>query len=160
MTTNNERHSAPLAVLTVLLSADKNEVLIMRRGPKESLAGMYTIPGGHMESGENVIEAAIRELYEEAGVITSPRDCEVVGVIHATASTKEYVQFIVRVRTWIGIPYIAEPNNCDDMYWCNVRHLPHNMLGWPITGIEMTLDSDVSHDCHQFFVTNIGQCAK
>ena len=159
MTTNDSRHYAPLAVLTVLLSSDK-QVLIMRRGPKESLAGMYTIPGGHIETGENVIEAAVRELNEETGVTTSPEECEVIGVIHAIAGTKEYVQFIVRVHTWVGMPYIAEPKNCDDMYWTDIKHLPDNMLTWPITGIQMALDSETSHNSYQIFVTNIGQCAK
>ena len=151
---NNIHHSAPLAVLTVLLSGNQDRALIMRRSQNDSLPGMYTIPGGHMEDGENVLQAAARELHEETGVRAD--NCEMIGVIHATASTKEYVQFIVLVHNWTGIPTITEPDLCDEMYWCKVDDLPSNMLKWPTQAIQMALDSTTTHDCWEFFLTNIG----
>ena len=157
--TNNmttQRHTAPLAVLNVLLTKDRKRVLIMRRGPEESLAGMYTIPGGHMELGENVLQAATRELQEETSVHANISDCEVIGVIHGMASTKEYIQFIVLVHTWTGMLTIAEPDNCDDMYWCEIDSLPENTLGWPIEAINMAIDSLTNQtNSWDFFLTNI-----
>ena len=149
------RHTAPLAVLNVLLNPNQDRALIMRRGPEESLAGMYTIPGGHMEIGENVLDAAVRELREETGVHADLKDCEVIGVIHGTAGTREYVQFVVLVHRWIGTPSITEPDNCDDMYWCEITNLPKNTLGWPVQAITMAIDSIHTHDSWEFFLTNI-----
>ena len=153
------RHKIPLAVLTVLLNhrpenAYRPEALIMRRGPNESLAGMYTIPGGHIEYRENAIEAGIRELEEETGLVAKAEDCFVAGVIHATATTKEYVQFIVIVEHWEGEPSITEPDQCDDMHWCPIDTLPENILGWPLAAIEMAAKIE-NEEFYDLYVTNL-----
>ena len=42
-------------------------VLLARRA-KPPLAGIWSLPGGHIEPGEKAREAAMRELHEETGV--------------------------------------------------------------------------------------------
>jgi 8-oxo-dGTP diphosphatase len=56
-------------------------VIVVRRGDRVLLAqrsrGLYTgrwgFPGGHIERGETVIEAAMRELDEETGIAADPQ---------------------------------------------------------------------------------------
>ncbi|MEO9167061.1 MAG: NUDIX domain-containing protein, partial [Aestuariivirga sp.] len=43
------------------------EVLLVRRGQKLG-QGLWSLPGGKVEVGENVAEAALREVLEETGV--------------------------------------------------------------------------------------------
>jgi ADP-ribose pyrophosphatase YjhB (NUDIX family) len=43
------------------------EVLLVRRA-KEPAAGLWSLPGGHIEPGETALEAIARELMEEAGL--------------------------------------------------------------------------------------------
>jgi 8-oxo-dGTP diphosphatase len=51
------------------------EVLLVQRG-QGALAGLWSLPGGHIEPGERAREAALREVREETGVAA-----ELVGLI-------------------------------------------------------------------------------
>jgi len=55
-----------LGALAVVLRED--HVLLVQRG-KPPDAGLWGFPGGHVELGETALEAAIRELAEETGVV-------------------------------------------------------------------------------------------
>lgn len=53
------------AVGVVCIKGD--EVLLIQRG-KPPKKGEWSLPGGHIEPGERLVDAAIRELIEETGV--------------------------------------------------------------------------------------------
>ncbi|MGQ3411102.1 NUDIX domain-containing protein [Natrinema sp. LN54] len=53
-------------------------VLCVERGVPPGV-GEWTIPGGHMETGEEPATAAARELREETGVVVDPADLEILG---------------------------------------------------------------------------------
>ncbi|WP_350332967.1 NUDIX hydrolase [Coralliovum pocilloporae] len=44
-----------------------DDVLVIQRG-KPPLEGVWSLPGGHVEFGETVADAARRELFEETGL--------------------------------------------------------------------------------------------
>lgn len=56
----------PLVAVGVVVQR-KGEVLIAKRG-KQPSKGLWSIPGGAVELGETVEEAAIREVWEECGI--------------------------------------------------------------------------------------------
>lgn len=45
------------------------EVLLVQRGKAGPIQGFWSLPGGHVEPGEPVRAAALREVREEAGVV-------------------------------------------------------------------------------------------
>lgn len=47
---------------------DDGQILLVRRGRGRS-AGTWSIPGGHVEVGETMAEAVVRELQEETGLV-------------------------------------------------------------------------------------------
>jgi len=53
------------AVIAVLLRGDE-VLLVSRKNPPD--VGLWGFPGGKMDFGETMEEAAVRELYEETGV--------------------------------------------------------------------------------------------
>lgn len=46
---------------------EQNQLLIVKRSNRPA-AGLWTLPMGHVEIGETLEEAAIREVYEETGL--------------------------------------------------------------------------------------------
>ncbi len=55
----------PELIAGALLVNEQGEVFVARFSKVE---GHYAIPGGHVEYGETVAEALVRELYEETGL--------------------------------------------------------------------------------------------
>lgn len=59
----------------------KGKILLIKHSHK----GLYGIPGGQVENGENLIEALIRELKEETGI-----NIEVEKLICISSNTSTY----------------------------------------------------------------------
>jgi 8-oxo-dGTP diphosphatase len=52
------------------LFLQNGEVLLARRSPhRRTYAGLWSFPGGHLEPGETLEDALVREVREEVGVI-------------------------------------------------------------------------------------------
>lgn len=64
---NSYFYENPLPVASTIVINDEREVLLVKR-KKDPYKGMWCLPIGFAESGEEVREAAIRELHEEAGI--------------------------------------------------------------------------------------------
>jgi 8-oxo-dGTP diphosphatase len=53
----------------IFLFDQQNRVLLLKGSPQKRLwAGLYNGIGGHIEAGEDILEAAQRELFEETGI--------------------------------------------------------------------------------------------
>ncbi|MEK7615707.1 MAG: NUDIX hydrolase [Patescibacteria group bacterium] len=65
-----------------LIVNEKDETLLMKRGPKSrNLIDYWNKPGGVLEFGENPDDAVYREVFEEMGV-----EIEILGKLESTAS--------------------------------------------------------------------------
>jgi 8-oxo-dGTP diphosphatase len=120
-----ERFKLVSAVHLFLLRGD--QVLLLRRFNTGYEDGNYSVPAGHLDGGEEVKAAAIREATEEAGVTIDPADMNVVGVMHRL-SDSERVDFFVSASRWAGEVRNLEPDKCDELRWCHLGDLPANMI--------------------------------
>lgn len=103
------------------------QILLLRRANTGFADGLYSVPAGHLDGGEEVKAAAIREAGEEIGVEIRPEELAVVGVMHRLSDT-ERVDFFVAADRWYGTIYNAEPDKCDDLRWCHLDSLPEDTV--------------------------------
>ena len=105
----------------------ENQILLLRRFNTGFRDGEYTVPAGHMDGGETVMQAAIREGKEEVGVDIAEQNMTFSTVMHRIED-EERVDFFVQVHKWEGEPFNAEPDKCDDVRWVELNALPENTV--------------------------------
>jgi 8-oxo-dGTP diphosphatase len=105
----------------------ENRVLLLRRANTGYADGMYSLPAGHLEGGETIRAAAIREAEEEVGLQLDPQHLAFAGVLHRREGD-ERVDFFIHVIKWQGQPFNAEPDKCDEMCWVDVHALPDKTI--------------------------------
>ncbi len=117
------RHTFKVAVFVLLLRGE--ETFLMRRANTGWADGMWTIPSGHVEKGESVIEAALKEAKEEAGVTIKPED---LMFVHTHAVEDAYINFYFTTTKWEGEPYLAEPDKCNEVAWASLAAIPGDTI--------------------------------
>jgi len=105
------------------------EVLMMRRAGTGFFDGLYSLPGGHVEPGESLRAAAVRELSEETGVRVRPDTLEMLGVVHRLSDTNR-IDFFLGAPVWQGEPLIRERDKCDAMGWFGRHALPDSTVDY------------------------------
>lgn len=102
-------------------------VLLMRRAGTGFFDGLYSLPGGHVEPGESVFEAAGREVREETGLRVDVDGLEWLGIVHRLSDTNR-IDFFLRAVRWDGEPAILEPSKCDRLDWFLRASLPQTTV--------------------------------
>lgn len=119
------RFKMPSAVHLFLLRGDA--VLLLRRFNTGYEDGSYSVVAGHLDGGERVEQATVREAREEVGIDLDPAALEVVGVMHRRADD-ERIDWFLTAREWSGEPSNCEPNKCDELRWSPLDDLPENII--------------------------------
>jgi len=123
-----------LVAVHLLLEKD-GKLLLLRRFNTGYEDGNYSVIAGHLEGGENVLQAAAREAKEEAEITISPQDMQVVHVMHRK-SREEWVNFFINTIKWQGEPSNAEPDKCDELKWFDRDGLPKNIVPYVRAALE------------------------
>jgi 8-oxo-dGTP diphosphatase len=114
------------AAYVVLRRGD--QVLLLLRANTGYMDGYWAVPAGHVENGESVLAAAIREVREEVGVEIAPADLVPITAMHRTGGTgdpiDERVDFFFTASKWTGEPHLMEPGKADGLDWFSLDKLP------------------------------------
>jgi 8-oxo-dGTP diphosphatase len=83
---------------------------------------------GHVEAGESVLDAAVREAAEELGIGIDPADLVPLCAMHRTVAphgpVDERVDFFFECRRWAGEPRTQETDKSADLRWFPLDDLP------------------------------------
>jgi 8-oxo-dGTP pyrophosphatase MutT (NUDIX family) len=105
-------------------------VLVQLRGRTGYLDGHWAAAAaGHVEAGESVYAAAVREAREELGVTVALADLRPVCASHRTLHgcqdpVEQRVDFFLTATAWTGEPVVLEPVKCLELRWCRLDSLP------------------------------------
>ncbi len=115
---------APLVGVGAIIIADNRILLVKRAHPP--LQAEWSIPGGVLEVGELVREAAVREAREETGLIVQPQ--ELLGVYDRVLRNPEQrVQYHYVLIDFLCRPVAGELLAADDaaeVRWFTREELP------------------------------------
>lgn len=115
----------PVAVHIFLLRGDS--VLLLRRRNTGFEDGRLSVVAGHVEPGESVTAAAIRETLEETGIALARADLRVVGVMHRRSS-EERIDFFLACDLDAREPRNVEPTKCSELLWSPVADPPSDTI--------------------------------
>jgi len=123
-----DRFTSIIDVHVILRRAGK--ILLLRRAGNVYASGQLCLPSGHLEAGENILQAAIRETREETGVALDPATLRLALSIHQRnpeiAHTR--IGFAFEPGHWHGEPVIGEPARCSQLVWAEPGSLPSDTV--------------------------------
>ena len=119
-------------VVHTLLVRDQ-KVYLLKRAPEVSFGGLWGLPGGHLEKGESLTDAASRECLEEVGVHVP--DPQLLGVMSYRSRSREDelsqgLNFIFLSRDFDGEPKVCEPTQFTAGEFASVEGLPGDCVRW------------------------------
>jgi 8-oxo-dGTP pyrophosphatase MutT (NUDIX family) len=110
----------------------RGRVLLLRRAGDVYASGQLCLPSGHLEEGESIAQAAVRETFEETGIALDPMEIRHVLSIHQRNPEADHARigFAFEPRDWAGEPVNAEPHKHSELVWADPAALPPDTVGY------------------------------
>ncbi len=111
-----------IAELTVLCLIQKENKILLQNRVKSDWRG-YAFPGGHIEVGESIVDAVVREVREETGLtIIDPKLCGIkqFPLKDGKYENGRYLVFLFRADKFSGEVVSSEEG---EMRWIDKRDL-------------------------------------
>lgn len=124
------RQNVVIVVHTIVRNAEEC-VLLLERQNTGYMDGFLVPPGGHVEFGESISNAARREVNEESSL--SLESLHPVVVMPFDGG----VDFIFESRRWQGTPAIGEPTKFSNIGWFDPLALPRKVAPFVPKALEL-----------------------
>ena len=139
-TVKSDRYEIVAVVHTIVWDSSGNNLLLLERANTGLMDGRHTLPGGHVQSGESLVEAAVREVREEVGV--ELERLSPTCVLPYSGG----VNFVFAGKNWSGSIRNVEPDKCASIGWFAQNQLPESAVPWLAKALELHDSADWFYD--------------
>jgi 8-oxo-dGTP pyrophosphatase MutT (NUDIX family) len=133
-------------VSCALIFSPSNQLLILQRSATDSMPNLWEVPGGSCDSHETILEAAVRELWEESGLITTEVLRQVGGVPEWLDGEKVWCKFSFEVKVEEGMEVVLDDEEHQKFLWVSEEECRSGVVvrGGERTEIEFTTEVQVN----------------
>ena len=125
-----------LASIYLIIKNNEGKILLQRRQGTKLWPGFLALPAGHVDEGENVYDAAIREAREELSITITKQDIIDSFVVNRrNKSLSPYFDVYFEISSYKGQIKINEPEKCSELKWVDINNLPNDMIDFEIDAI-------------------------
>lgn len=125
-------HRTLLVAAAYVVLRRGDEVLLQLRRGTGYRDGHWAVLAGHVDPGESVHEAAVREAAEEAGVAVRAEDLRPLTTLHrferGGPAVEQRVDVFFEVDAWTGTPEHREADRAERMGWFPLDDLPEPVV--------------------------------
>lgn len=122
-----ERNSIIPASYGIFIQND--QILFVKRANSGYFDGYYSLPAGHVEEHEKPIEALVREMNEELGVVVRVDDVSLaVTSYRVQPDQKDRIDFFFLISAFEGEITNREPHKIADLQWASLSEIPEQTI--------------------------------
>lgn len=99
-----------------------DQLLLLQCAPSKEEAGKWGVPAGKIEAGESSKQGAIRELFEETGILVLEDNLQTMGSLYIKKPHIEYVYHLFRIVCQVQ-PEVVLSIEHADYRWCSFQEI-------------------------------------
>ncbi len=141
-----ERYESKVVVFLILTKTEKGKkkVLLQLRKNTGYMDDMYDMAcSGHLEKGEDLTQAVVREAKEELNIDIKSSDLKLVSIVHPFH--ENYLNFFFITKEYKGTPELSEKDKCKELKWFDINKLPSNTIE-RIKNVLINIENDILYD--------------
>lgn len=118
-----------LSAIYMIIKNEKGEILFQRRCGSKLWPDFLGLPAGHVDKGEDVYQALVREAREELNIDINVKDIEDTFVVNRiNKNLKPYYDIYFVIKSYKGMIKINEPNKCQELKWFLLGNMPDDVI--------------------------------
>ena len=122
-----QQHQFKMIASSYAFFIKNDNILLSRRFQTGYEDGKLSVPAGHVEDGETITAALIREMQEEVGITLTHSQFILSHIMHRKSDDIR-IDFFFRVILWKGKFKNMEPHKCNELLWTPIDTLPKDTI--------------------------------